>query len=96
MRTQEMERIARWIYGDTRSAIQMQEYDPMSRARRLMEEGHGEYAEEYAEATAQMLEDYAQRHRQAAKMVRDAEADEKEGLHCRQSRQKKRTPDHRD
>lgn len=91
-----MERITRWIYGDVRGAIQMKEYDPVCRARRLMEQGHGEYAREYAEATAQMLEDYAQRYRQAAKMVRDAEADGKGAHHCRQNRQEKRTPDRRD
>lgn len=70
-----MERVARWIYGDVRGAIQTGEYDPVYRARRLKEQGHGEYARAYAEATAQMLEDYAQRHRQAAKMVLDGGAD---------------------
>lgn len=91
-----MEEIVRWIYGDVRGAIQMEEYDPVCRARRLMEKGQGEYARKYAEVTAQMLEDYAQRYRQAAKMALDAEADGKEAHDCRQSKQETRKPDRMD
>lgn len=91
-----MERVARWIYGDVRGAIQTGEFDPVYRARRLKEQGHGEYARAYAEATAQMLEDYAQRHRQAAKMVLDGGADGIGEHHYRQRKQEQHKPDHRD